>query len=108
MRAVRDMPTGRGKRLGREGLVAKSEPVFEESGSSALVVSTDELVVSAHGRSMCGKPAECTCALIALCVPKLQKGHFCVDVGGVSSPLFLWVEQVRTWAPVYSRILYVP
>lgn len=105
------MPTGRGRRPGdwsREGFVAKREPVFEEPGSSALVVSTDELVASAHGRSMRGETAERTYAVLALNIQKLQKGHCCIDVAGVSSPLFWWIEQVCTWAPVYPRILHVP
>ena len=48
------------------------KPVFKEPSSGALVITTDELIVSAHGGSMCGKPVECTNALSTLSIHKLQ------------------------------------
>lgn len=94
-------------RRGRVGS-SRSEPVLEESSSSAFIVAADELIVLAHGGPMRRKPAEGARAFPAAFIHKLQQSHLCVDVAWIPTP-FLWrVEKVRARAPVYPTILHIP
>ena len=54
------------------------------------------------------EPAERSDALPGPAIDELQKGHFGIDIAGIPRSLVGWIEEVSTWTPVYSCVLYFP
>lgn len=95
-------------RCGRKIFRCRRKPILEEPSRGTFVIATNKLIISAHGSSVCRKPAKCSDALAGLAVHKLQHRHQGIDVFGISCPFFRWIKQVCTWTPTYPCILQIP
>lgn len=95
-------------RCGRKIFRCRRKPVLEEPSRGTFVIATNKFIISAHGSSVCRKPAKCSDALAGLAVHKLQNRHQRIDVFGISCPFFRWIKQVCTWTPTYPCILQIP
>lgn len=88
--------------------MVRSNPIFEKPGSSALIIPTNQLIISTHRSPMRRKPTECANVLPTPSINKLQNCHFFIHICCISISFLLWVHKVSTWASINPRICNIP